>query len=64
MQTKEHHRSRPLARPAILVRFLDSRLRAQVFAALALQPTAVVPPERVDFTPYWKQPIPPSYFPD
>ena len=24
----------------------------------------VVPPDQVDFTPYWKRPIPPSYFPD
>ena len=26
--------------------------------------TILVPPDRVDFTPYWKRPIPPSYFPD
>jgi len=24
----------------------------------------VVPPARVDFAPYWKRPIPPSYYPD
>jgi hypothetical protein len=47
-----------------LVRFLDPRLREQLFALLAAPPSVVVPPERVDFTPYWKLPIPPSYFPD
>jgi hypothetical protein len=47
-----------------LVRFLDSRLRERLFALLAAPPSTVVPPDRVDFTPYWKLPIPPSYFPD
>ena len=47
-----------------LVQFLD---RAPARAALRADvPSArrIVPPERVDFTPYWKLPIPPSYFPD
>lgn len=47
-----------------LVRFLDSRLREQLFALLSTPPSIVVPPDEVDFTPYWKLPIPPSYFPD
>ena len=47
-----------------LVRFSDPRLREALFALLTKPPTVPVPPERVDFTPYWKLPIPPSYFPD
>jgi len=47
-----------------LVRFADMSLRKQVFALLAQPPPVVVPPDQVDFTPYWKLPIPPSYFPD
>ena len=47
-----------------LVRFVDAGLRERLFAHLAEPPSRVLPPERVDFTPYWKLPIPPSYFPD
>jgi hypothetical protein len=47
-----------------LVRFDDSRLRARVFELMSQSPSIVVPPGNVDFTPYWKLPIPPSYFPD
>jgi hypothetical protein len=47
-----------------LLRFSDVRLRESLFALLAKPPTMTVPPERVDFTPYWKLPIPSSYFPD
>lgn len=47
-----------------LLAILDAALRGRVFALLAAPPSMVVPPERVDFTPYWKRPIPPSYFPD
>lgn len=42
----------------------DTALRSEVLETLAAKPSAVVPPDRVDFTPYWKRPIPPSYFPD
>jgi hypothetical protein len=42
----------------------DSALRSEVQGLLAARPSAVIPPDRVDFTPYWKRPIPPSYFPD
>lgn len=47
-----------------LLRFSDGRLREQVYAVLQARPSMVVPPERVDFTPYWKRPIASSYFPD
>lgn len=47
-----------------LLRIADAGLRAEVRQTLAAQPSTVVPPDRVDFTPYWKRPIPPSYFPD
>jgi hypothetical protein len=47
-----------------LLEFADAALRARVYAMLRQPPSAVVPPERVDFSPYWKRPIPPSYFPD
>jgi len=47
-----------------LLRISDARLRERVFALLQARPSMVVPAERVDFTPYWKRPIPPSYFPD
>lgn len=47
-----------------LIRFFDPALRANVFALLDARPSVVVPPEGADFTPYWKRPIPPSYFPD
>jgi len=46
------------------VRFLDFDLRAGLFELMSRSPAAVVPPEQVDFTPYWLRPIPPSYFPN
>jgi hypothetical protein len=47
-----------------LLQFADTGLRERVYAMLEHPPSIVVPPVRVDFTPYWKRPIPPSYFPD
>lgn len=47
-----------------LLQFADTGLRERVYAMLEHPPSIVVPPDRVDFTPYWKRPIPPSYFPD
>lgn len=47
-----------------LLEFADAELRERVYATLEHPPSMVVPPDRVDFTPYWKRPIPPSYFPD
>ena len=47
-----------------LLSIADAALRSEVRKTLAARPPAVVPPDRVDFTPYWKRPIPPSYFPD
>ncbi len=46
------------------LRFFDAALRERLYALIEARPSSVVPPERVDFTPYWKRPIPPSYFPD
>lgn len=47
-----------------LLRFPDARLRSSVYALLETRPATVLPPEQVDFTPYWRRPIPPSYYPD
>ena len=47
-----------------LVRFSDASQRERVFTWLNRRPSMVTRPEEVDFTPYWKRPIPPSYFPD
>ena len=47
-----------------LIEFADAELRARLYAWLRGPPPLVVPPDQVDFTPYWKRPIPPSYFPD
>jgi hypothetical protein len=47
-----------------LVRFSDPAQRERIFAWLNRRPSMVTRPEEVDFTPYWKRPIPPSYFPD
>jgi hypothetical protein len=47
-----------------LVRFSDAAQRERVFTWLNRRPSMVTRPEEVDFTPYWKRPIPPSYFPD
>ncbi len=42
--------------------FYDQVLRAQFFAMLAETPRMVMKPDEVDFTPYWKRPIPASYY--
>jgi hypothetical protein len=47
-----------------LVRFSDAAQRERVFAWLDRRPSMVTRQADVDFTPYWKRPIPPSYFPD
>lgn len=47
-----------------LLTIMDAALRDEVLATLRTRPAAVLSPEQVDFTPYWKRPIPPSYFPD
>jgi hypothetical protein len=47
-----------------LVRFLDDGLRGALLERLAAPPSISLPEKEVDFTPYWKRPIPPSYFPD
>ena len=47
-----------------LLEFAEAGLRERVYAMLQQPPSMVVPPDLVDFTPYWKRPIPPSYFPD
>jgi hypothetical protein len=47
-----------------LLEFADAGLREGVYAMLEHPPSMMVPPDRVDFTPNWKRPIPPSYFPD
>lgn len=39
-------------------------LDATAEEVLAARPSMVIAPGEVDFTPYWKRPIPPSYFPD
>jgi hypothetical protein len=44
--------------------FADTGLRERFYGVLRQSPSMVVPPGRVDFTPYWKQPVPPSYYPD
>lgn len=47
-----------------LIRFHDTGLRERLLARLAARPSLVIPAAEVDFTPYWRWPIPPSYFPD
>lgn len=47
-----------------LIRFFDARLRERLHERLAIRPSMVIAPGEVDFTPYWKRPIPPSYVPD
>jgi hypothetical protein len=47
-----------------LLHFSDAGLRERLFALLAARPSMVVAPGDVDFTPYWKRPIPSSYYPD
>ncbi len=47
-----------------LLQFADAGARERLFALLTARPPVVIAPGEVDFTPYWKRPIPPSYFPD
>lgn len=47
-----------------LLRIADPVLHREVMAVLQARPSVIVPAERVDFTPYWKRPIPASYFPN
>lgn len=47
-----------------LLRVADPELRQAVLALLAAPPAMAVAPADVDFTPYWRRPIPSSYFPD
>lgn len=47
-----------------LIRFHDAGLRERLLARFATPPSIAIPPAEVDFTPYWRRPIPPSYFPD
>ncbi len=47
-----------------LLQFSDAQLRERLFALLATRPRMTLAPGEVDFTPYWKKPIPPSYFSD
>ena len=47
-----------------LLGFSDARLRERLMALLAAPPPIPLAEGKVDFTPYWKRPIPPSYFPD
>lgn len=44
--------------------FPEASLRQQLFGLIEARPSMVVAPAEVDFTPYWRRPIPPSYFPD
>lgn len=44
--------------------FYDEPLREQFFSMLAAKPRIVVKTADVDFTPYWKKPIPSSYYSD
>lgn len=45
-----------------LLTFFDAPMREQFFAMLAEQPAVLVQSGEVDFTPYWKMPIPSSYY--
>jgi len=47
-----------------LLEIVDVVLREEVHAVLDAHPSEVIPEDQVDFTPYWKLPITPSYFPD
>jgi hypothetical protein len=47
-----------------LLEFADGRLRERLMAVLAASPPIPLAEGQVDFTPYWKRPIPSSYFPD
>lgn len=44
--------------------FRQAEVRQRFFRFLAVPPGPAVSPSEVDFTPFWKKPIPPSYFPD
>jgi len=45
------------------LRFHDQELRQDVIALFNRPPRIPVAPAEVDFTPYWRKPIPSSYFP-
>ena len=47
-----------------LLQFSDAQLRERLFALLATRPQMALAPGQVDFTPFWRRPIPPSYLPD
>lgn len=47
-----------------LLQFPEPRLRERLFSLLTTPPAIPIAEEQVDFTPYWKRPIPSSYFPD
>lgn len=47
-----------------LIRFHDAIWRERLLARLSSRPAIVIPPGEVEFTPYWRRPISPSYFPD
>ena len=47
-----------------LVQFPDAHLRARLMRLMSRPPGNLVPPQEVDFTPYWRRPIPGSYYPD
>ena len=40
------------------------KMNGALYETLAARPSIMLAPEQVGFTPYWKRPIPPSYFPD
>lgn len=44
------------------LRFHDTALREAFFTLLAEKPRFIVEPGKADFTPYWKKPIPASYY--
>ncbi len=44
--------------------FRDADVRERVMALFNMTPRILVPPDKVDFTPPWRKPIPSSYFPD
>lgn len=43
---------------------LAPEVRGAFYMPLQAAPAQIVSPDRVDFTPYWQRPIPPSYFAD
>lgn len=47
-----------------LLTFGDPALRGRFYAPLHKPPAVAVDADQADFTPYWRRPIVPSYFPD